>query len=651
MLLSPFYAAPTGVQAPEFKGRYGGTLRIAYLADPISFNGFVNYWGTTESVLQQVLLKLGTFDDLYNVVGEVMKSFTVSEEPGFPSVYTIEIEDNIYWHDGVHMTTQDLKFHFETLAWAGSDRTDAPSQDVVERLEQPAYNSGTFLSSLKKIEIVDDYVVKFYFNKPRLDSWITTGTDADFNMVPYHLWKDFNIHNPPGQRMDDNQYNHKPLGNGPYTIAEYERDQYIIMDRFDEFFRGVPYLEHLVWNIIPDRVATVLALENGEVDTVHQSVNFPSDEIARINAMPQFTVRGFPYTTTYRATPNFHPDGIALWPWLADKDVLKALEYAIDKQTICTQVLNDVTKPTYTAISWIVAPYGGDYNTVDQGYTGDWPIVKREYDPDMARTLLDDAGWTLNDAGVRHKVIDGVDHTMDNFEVPYYHFATNWAEAIMAYWEEVGVFGKAVPIESTSFYAGIEDSAEGLMGEGLGGPFPIGFNSMGAGPDPDRIKYTTQARNAEYPWVTGATNFGFYVNDRVDELFDVGAATSDYAARKEAYDEMQYLIHEDVGWIFLFNKWRIEAWNNDFAGFDTNLPLSWYGNYFRGNQTMSNTEDGVYWRGGTEEPFPQTMTSVVTSIATTTQVIPEFMDIRILAALSILILPGILLYRRRYKRT
>ena len=102
VLLSPFYATPTTANAnSQFEPRYGGTLRIAYGADPVSFNGFVNYWGTTDSILGNVMNKLMTYDSLYNMVGELLVGYpVVTSEPGYPSVYTLELEKNIRWFKG-----------------------------------------------------------------------------------------------------------------------------------------------------------------------------------------------------------------------------------------------------------------------------------------------------------------------------------------------------------------------------------------------------------------------------------------------------------------------------------------------------------------------------------------------------------------------
>lgn len=186
----------------------------------------------------------------------------------------------------------------------------------------------------------------------------------------------------------------------------------------------------------------------------------------------------------------------------------------------------------------------------------------------------------------------------------------------------------------------------------MGGPYPMSMNTMGAGPDPEMIADWIEIRDEWGPgYKKGRENFGWYSNPRVDELLEQGRATNVYTERKAIYDEMQYLIHEDVGWIFLFNKWRTEGWNNDFAGFGANRPLAWYGSYFRGNQSMSNVEDGVYWRGGSPTPVPETsiVTSIITSVATTTQVVPEFLDLRLLAVFALILVVGLFISRRRKK--
>jgi peptide/nickel transport system substrate-binding protein len=647
VLLAPFYAAPSSVQATaQFQGRYGGTLRVGYPAGFRGWGVYQNYRSPSAYIHQQVYNNIYTYDDLYNVNGDLMKGVPQVEKVGDNWVWTMELEHNIRWHDGVPLTAEDIVFTYETICFGGQDR-DFVSDEINERLELPTPYSTSYFRNLIKIEQDGMYKVKFTFTEELSQDWVTEW-HSNYSVLPKHLWKDFNRNNPPGQQMEDNRFNTEAIGSGPFKLSEWEPEQFVILDRNDDYFRGIPYLENIIFTVIPDPAAQVLALENGEIDTIHEQANYPQAEINRVNALPEFSVDGFPYTTTWRVRLNQHPDGIAKWPWLGDVNVRYAMEYAINKQGIVDTILNGITKVTDTPISWIVAPYGGDYNTVDQGYTGDWPIVKRTYDPDMARTLLEEAGWTLNADGVRHKVIDGVDYLCSGGEMPYYAYATSWAEAIQQNWQDVGIWITPVPMESATFFDGVEISETGLQNENLGGPWPASLNTMGAGPDPDNIRDWLEIRS-EYPYTTGGENFGWYINERVDELLQEGRYLSDYSVRKPIYDEIQYLVHQDCPLIFLWNKWKIEAWNNDFAGFGSMRPIAWFGCYFRGNQTTSNIERGVYWRGGSVNPEGDQTTIIQTTTQTTATTVPEF-SLKYLAAFASILFIGMLVYRRKLRR-
>ena len=152
MVLSPFYAAPSSVQATaQFEPRYGGTLRIAIPGDPGGFNPLVSPW-KNRVPLNNLFSKPYRFDDRYNLVGYAMQEYpTITSEPGFPSVYTMELKDNIKRHDDTPMTANDVKFTFETMAWSAQNHSDV-SEEINNRLAEPYYGAYT-LSNLKKIEL------------------------------------------------------------------------------------------------------------------------------------------------------------------------------------------------------------------------------------------------------------------------------------------------------------------------------------------------------------------------------------------------------------------------------------------------------------------------------------------------------------------
>jgi peptide/nickel transport system substrate-binding protein len=649
LVFSPFYVAPTAVNAQaEFDPRYGGTLRVAFKWDIQSFNGMVHYWHS--NMQKAVFSHLATYDNLYNVVGDALKSWSVDEEPGYPSVYTVVLEDNIRFSDGQPLTSEDVKFTFETTAFSAMNKPGIPAE-INDRLASPAYRNWHF-ANLDKIEIVDEVTTKFYFTEVQLETWMVEYAGS-FHVYPKHLWEDYNKNNPPGSTWEVNPQNEKPVGSGAFMVEEYERDQYTILKRNPDHFRGVPYLENVVWSIIPDRMTAVIAMENGEIDAINEAL-FPYSEYPRMLEDPRFTVAKVLLPNTWRVRMNMHPDAVATWPWLDREDpdaraVRYAMEYAIDKEALVNQVLSGVTEPSYTTYDSTMSPWTGEKNTVEAGYTGDWPLELRYYDKQKAIDLLEGAGWKVNPAtGIRQKTIDGKVHKLE-FKMSYYDYAYAEAEAVAEFWEEVNIACTPDPVESVTFWEDIEASWEGLNNENLGGPWPCSLNSMSPGPDPDRVTLWMESRTGPPP---SNDNFGFYSNPQVDALIAAGRSTTKYSERKQYYDELQYHVHMDQGFIYLYNRWRIEAWSSDFGGFECHRPAMEYGFFFRGNQTAANPEDGVYWRGGTETPFPETpMTTVMTQMTTmVTTMVPEFMNLQLLAAFALFLLVGLFVYRRHKGR-
>jgi peptide/nickel transport system substrate-binding protein len=91
---------------------YGGALRIAYLRDPISFNGVLNFWSTTSYYDADMFNRLLTFDANYNLKGDLAQTWEHSVDG---KTWTFHLYKNVKWHDGVPFTSADVKWHFTML--------------------------------------------------------------------------------------------------------------------------------------------------------------------------------------------------------------------------------------------------------------------------------------------------------------------------------------------------------------------------------------------------------------------------------------------------------------------------------------------------------------------------------------------------------
>lgn len=154
---------------------------------------------------------------------------------------TFKLRENVRWHDGQPFGCDDVAFTAMAF-W------------------KPILNySSTLQANLQSVESPDPLTAVFNYSEPMpLDLLVAAMPDLG-HPVPKHLYE--------GTDLLRNPYNQAPVGTGPFKFAEYERGQYIIAVRNDDYWRGpeFPYLDRVIWRFIPDKAAAAAALEAGEV--------------------------------------------------------------------------------------------------------------------------------------------------------------------------------------------------------------------------------------------------------------------------------------------------------------------------------------------------------------------------------------------------
>jgi peptide/nickel transport system substrate-binding protein len=515
---------------------YGGALRIAYLRDPISFNGVLNFWSTTAYYNADMFDRLITYDAGYNLKGDLAQTWEHSADG---KTWTFHLYKNVKWHDGVPFTSADVKWHYIML-------TNQTS------LMRSFLNAAKLLS----IDTPDDYTVIFHFQNAANPNNIFALAQADSYILPKHIFEGPGPYGYDQKAFQNNPANLKPIGTGPFKFTEYVKDDHVTMDANPNYFMGRPFLDRITWLIIPQVQTAELAFQNGQVDNIHETLGLPFADISTWQKKTDTTVDSFQYYTTWRITFNFRPNAVAKFPYIGDVRVRQAMWYAIDRQSIINTVLYGITAPTDTAISNVIQPF---YNP---------NTVKYPYNPDKANQLLDDAGYKKGSDGIR-------------FHVPMVSYQTGgpFAEVIKQYLAKVGIDVQLQLVENTTFFSLYE-----INPDGFGDNVAMGIQTFGTGPDPSSILDWIISRQTGL----GGENSGFYSNPTVDKLLVEAQNSVNETLRKADYFQVQSILANEVPMIFLFNNWKIEVWKNTFNGFrDTERPIGWYGNHW-----------GVWWTQG-----------------------------------------------------
>ena len=477
--------------------RRGGTLVIAAGADPGQLNSAITTAGGTHFVADNLYNGLIFLDKDLNPKPDLADSWTISSDG---KTYTFKLHPGVKWHDGIAFTSADVKFTFESVLLKYHSRTKSGLEKVLDGIDTP-----------------DDNTVVFRFKQPygpllqRLDV-------VEAPILAKHVYE--------GQDPTKADANLKPVGTGPFKLAEYVKGDTVRMVRNPDYFKpGLPYLDALVFKIIPQSATQVLSLERGELDYVN-GVNGP--DLTRLQTNQNITLAksgagsggSFCIATLIYNT---------LRAPLDKAEVRQALAYAIDRKQILEQVYFNQGKVADTAInsaiSWAYNPNATKY-----------PLSA-----DRANQLLDAVGLKKDASGTR-------------FKLTFVH-----AQSFAKIGELMKPALAAIGVELTLTPLEVNAANERTF---IAKDFDIGSASYCNGPDPE-IGVRRQFVSSNIGPIL-FSNGASYKNPRIDQLFDAAAAASDKAERAKSYFEIQDILAKDIPNWGLVETEGYRAWPKKF---------------------------------------------------------------------------------------
>ena len=490
-------------QGEAADSEYKDTLVFAMNTDVQSMDPQIQNDTTSEQVVKMRYNTLLKFEDDGTVVGDLAESWSVSEDK---LTWTFNLKQGVKFHNGKELTSADVKATFDRAlnAEAGGLRTteiikmftavEAPDPYTVTITTDGPYGPMESLMCNMSLGIMDaDYIEKY---------GLDLGTSVE------------------GEN-----------GTGPFKVVSWERDQEIVVERFDDYFGTPAKLQTVVYTIIPEAASRVIALETGEVDVIDK----PTDEdLARLEADTEnFTVLRKP-TISQRLFRFGCND-----PIISNTKVRQAIVYAIDRQAIIDALFTGSGYPSTAPLAPVTFGYS-DLGEIEQ-------------DLELAKSLLAEAGYP-----------DGFDTKIVTTE--RYQNGIELAEIISQQLAEIGINAEIEVWE----WSALSASWNGITADEFDQPIFI----MGAGPsmrDADgglRGLYTTSE--------TGLNdrNYGFYSNAEVDALIEQGMQETDQQKRVEIYKEaMEILYREDPVAFWLFDMYGLAITSSKVEGV-TLSPIS-----------------------------------------------------------------------------
>ncbi|MBN8204281.1 ABC transporter substrate-binding protein [Bacillus sp. NTK034] len=430
----------------------------------------------------------------------LVKDFKVSKDG---LTYELTLHDNVKWHDGKPLTADDVKFTMEYFIKYPKSRFTNP------------------LKTIKSIEVSGDTGITL--NLSQADPNFMIQPLADLPILPQHIWSEVST--------PDDETN--ALGSGPYILEEHKSGQYYKMKSNDDYFKGAPPINELIFPIIEDTTAMYNALQAGELDVISSSIS--PELVEQFSSNPALkVVRGPGYSTSlFQINAEKYP--------MTETAFRQAIDYAIDKENLVNTVLlgyAEVGSPGF------IHPSSSYFNSE----------LKPVFDKEKAKLILEEAGFIDKDGdGFRE---DQKGNKIDLTTLVYSGnpIRIRTAELISEALNEVGIKNAVKAMDSTT--------VDSLMWPDFdvskGRDYDIGVWSWSNTMQlfPDRINDLFHSDPA-----IGSVNIGGYKNPEFDQLGEKLKQTYDENERLSLIKEIQAFVAKDAPIIPLYYQEIVGAFN------------------------------------------------------------------------------------------
>lgn len=463
--------------------------------NPLFSNGQVD-----DSAGKLIFNGLLKYDESGRLINDLAQQWEVDKSQ---QKYTVRLRDNVFWHDGEHLTSDDVIY-------------------TIEAIQDPQSRSNLRANWLDvEAKKIDSKTVLFTLATP-FTPFVNTLTTP---ILPSHLLKDIDT-----SRLRTASFNNQPIGTGPFVLQTIRGDNdsnpRIEFTSNKQYHHGEPRIDRFTLRLYESNDDLIKALRSREITaapgiTQSDVQDLQSDKTIRTGSMPiNSGVFAFFKTTA---------------PILKDSQVRHALVNAVDRQAIL-----EIFDSQYTPLKTPLLP-------AQIGYTDKYA---QKTDINRSKKLLEQAGWRHSgNEQLRYKQGKELKLSLVTVKNPEYKLL---AERLQKQWSLVGV---TVDISLLS--------PEELQRTALtANSYDILLYGISIGRDPDVYVYwhSSQAK-------TGGRNFSQWQSAVADTALEVGRARTQQVLREARYDTFQSEWQKAAPAVALYQMRSKYAYHQNAHGF------------------------------------------------------------------------------------
>lgn len=337
-----------------------GEVRVGNVDEPDSLNPMFAHTDAADQVDGLLFSSWLRYDDDGNYIPDLATVVPSYENGGISKdgkTLTFHMRHGVKWSDGAPLTVKDWLFTYHAVLNPLNNTKTKYGWDEIASVDTP--DPYTLIVHMK---VVDAGILGEF----------ATGRAA-YPPLPAHLLASL-------PNLNRASFNSHPISSGPFLLKQWNHGSSLVFTANPLYFRGRPKLNEIVWKIIPNVNTLFAQLQTHDVDVY---IGVDENHVAGLAQLPGVTV-------TKKLIANWRHMGInTSRPQLSDVRVRLALIEAIDWNLINRKVYHGYNAPAVSDV-----------------YPNLWAapsIPPYPYDPQNARRLLAQAGWTMGSDGVLHK--------------------------------------------------------------------------------------------------------------------------------------------------------------------------------------------------------------------------------------------------------
>jgi peptide/nickel transport system substrate-binding protein len=555
LLLSFFTSCGNGSKDTTDKSKILTDLPPVDTADAVTGDWCIRREMADAEKLNPIVTNDATAQDVYTLIYQTLNDMNYETYELIPLIadlpevsddhlsYTYKLRKDVTFSDGKPLTGNDVIFTVKAIKNVFAD--DAALRNYFE--------------SVEKVELVnnDPYTVVFRMNKPY---WRAVYTLGSIPICPKHVldpesltdkytWeetKDFKVaeKNPNMRKFADflnsQEVSREPryvLGSGPYMLEKWETGQAMTLVRNKKYWGQntvMPvYLDKIVFRIIQDNSASVVAAKNKEVDMMY--VISPQDFYKNLDNAEQFDL--------VKVTPSEPVYSYLAWnlnsPLFSDKKVRWALSHLIDRKTLIDKIAFGHSIPIQSHVFYKDKKY----------LNSDLPEIA--YDPEKAKQLLAEAGWADSDGdGTLDKVING-----KKLDFKFTFLSNNnpvRRQTLLVIIDALKKVGIQADLQDLEWSVYLDKTKKHEFDATI-----AAWQLNVTPPDPYQIWHSSQSKGE-------GSNYISFINKESDSLLELYRVEFDEAKQIELIRKWQKLIYDEQPYTFLWSPKSRYIYNKRF---------------------------------------------------------------------------------------